>query len=197
MLLYWWYFRWSCFIDHLLNPTPGECLLKPTPLSSVFTQERLWRRKKRSHSLRMWSLDLLVLHSQFWVTSYICSTWMLFWQNKSWCFERPQWRAISWFHAGDILGRALKNIDGLLKMPYGCGEQNMALLAPNIYILHYLKNTQQMTPDILKKATNFLTGGESGIRTFQPLSSRLTVPRVLFALFNELICTENSSFSSW
>ncbi|XP_056230564.1 alpha-2-macroglobulin-like [Seriola aureovittata] len=60
---------------------------------------------------------------------------------------------------GDILGRALKNLDGLLQMPYGCGEQNMALLAPNIYILQYLKNTKQLTPAILEKATNFLTSG--------------------------------------
>ncbi|XP_029028279.1 alpha-2-macroglobulin-like [Betta splendens] len=60
---------------------------------------------------------------------------------------------------GDILGRALQNLDGLLQMPYGCGEQNMALLAPNIYILQYLKNTQQLSPDINKKATNFLTSG--------------------------------------
>ncbi|XP_029028302.1 alpha-2-macroglobulin-like [Betta splendens] len=60
---------------------------------------------------------------------------------------------------GDILGRALQNLEGLLRMPYGCGEQNMALLAPNIYILQYLKNTQQLSPDIKKKATNFLTSG--------------------------------------
>ncbi|XP_073343453.1 alpha-2-macroglobulin-P-like isoform X3 [Pagrus major] len=60
---------------------------------------------------------------------------------------------------GDILGRALKNLDGLLKMPYGCGEQNMALLAPNIYILQYLKNTHQLTTTIMEKATNFLTSG--------------------------------------
>uniref|UniRef100_A0A8P4JUW6 Alpha-2-macroglobulin n=1 Tax=Dicentrarchus labrax TaxID=13489 RepID=A0A8P4JUW6_DICLA len=60
---------------------------------------------------------------------------------------------------GDILGRALNNLDGLLRMPYGCGEQNMALLAPNIYILQYLKNTQQLTPAIKEKATNFLTSG--------------------------------------
>uniref|UniRef100_UPI0037E830FF alpha-2-macroglobulin-like n=1 Tax=Semicossyphus pulcher TaxID=241346 RepID=UPI0037E830FF len=60
---------------------------------------------------------------------------------------------------GDILGRALKNLDGLLKMPYGCGEQNMALLAPNIYILQYLKNTQQLTTDIQEKAANFLSSG--------------------------------------
>ncbi|XP_041666122.1 alpha-2-macroglobulin-like protein 1 isoform X2 [Cheilinus undulatus] len=60
---------------------------------------------------------------------------------------------------GDILGRALKNLDGLLKMPHGSGEQNMALLAPNIYILEYLKNTHQLTAAIKKKATNFLISG--------------------------------------
>ncbi|KAM4628384.1 alpha-2-macroglobulin-like [Polymixia lowei] len=60
---------------------------------------------------------------------------------------------------GDILGRALNNLDGLLKMPYGCGEQNMALLAPNIYILEYLTNTQQLTQDIKEKATHFLNSG--------------------------------------
>ncbi|XP_035759992.1 alpha-1-inhibitor 3-like [Neolamprologus brichardi] len=60
----------------------------------------------------------------------------------------------------DILGRALKNLDGLLQMPYGCGEQNMALLAPNIQHLHYLKGTQQLTTAIMEKATNFLTSGK-------------------------------------
>ncbi|XP_060743878.1 alpha-2-macroglobulin-like isoform X1 [Tachysurus vachellii] len=60
---------------------------------------------------------------------------------------------------GDILGRALKNLNGLLRMPYGCGEQNMALLAPNIYILQYLENTEQLTTDIREKATGFLKSG--------------------------------------
>ncbi|XP_075938143.1 alpha-2-macroglobulin-like [Anarhichas minor] len=60
---------------------------------------------------------------------------------------------------GDILGRALNNLDGLLRMPYGCGEQNMALLAPNIYILQYLRNTQQLTSAIKNKAIKFLTSG--------------------------------------
>ncbi|KAI4885480.1 hypothetical protein NFI96_027047 [Prochilodus magdalenae] len=60
---------------------------------------------------------------------------------------------------GDILGRALKNIDGLLKMPYGCGEQNIALLAPNIYILQYLENTEQLTAAIRERATGFLKSG--------------------------------------
>uniref|UniRef100_A0A672Q704 Alpha-2-macroglobulin-like n=1 Tax=Sinocyclocheilus grahami TaxID=75366 RepID=A0A672Q704_SINGR len=60
---------------------------------------------------------------------------------------------------GDILGRALRNLHGLLRMPYGCGEQNMAVLSPNIYILQYLENTEQLTSDIRERATSFLKSG--------------------------------------
>ncbi|XP_067314067.1 pregnancy zone protein-like [Pseudorasbora parva] len=60
---------------------------------------------------------------------------------------------------GDIMGRALKNLDGLLKMPYGCGEQNMIVLAPNIYILLYLKVTGQLTAAIRETATGYLQSG--------------------------------------
>ncbi|XP_060799865.1 alpha-2-macroglobulin-like [Neoarius graeffei] len=60
---------------------------------------------------------------------------------------------------GDILGCTLKNLDGLLRMPYGCGEQNIALLAPNIYILQYLENTEQLTTAICERVTDFLKSG--------------------------------------
>ncbi|XP_052431623.1 alpha-2-macroglobulin-like isoform X1 [Carassius gibelio] len=60
---------------------------------------------------------------------------------------------------GDILGRALRNLDGLLRMPYGCGEQNIAVLSPNIYILQYLENTEQLTSAIRERATGFLKSG--------------------------------------
>ncbi|XP_052472868.1 alpha-2-macroglobulin isoform X2 [Carassius gibelio] len=60
---------------------------------------------------------------------------------------------------GDILGRALRNLNGLLRMPYGCGEQNMAILSPNIYILQYLENTEQLTSAIRERATGFLKNG--------------------------------------
>ncbi|XP_043115320.1 alpha-2-macroglobulin-like [Puntigrus tetrazona] len=60
---------------------------------------------------------------------------------------------------GDILGRALTNLHGLLQMPYGCGEQNMAILSPNIYILQYLENTEQLTAAIRERATGFLKSG--------------------------------------
>ncbi|XP_029301916.1 alpha-2-macroglobulin isoform X2 [Cottoperca gobio] len=60
---------------------------------------------------------------------------------------------------GDLMGRAMKNLDKLLAMPYGCGEQNMVLFAPNIFILNYLKSTAQLTKDIQDKATRFLESG--------------------------------------
>ncbi|ETE58885.1 Alpha-2-macroglobulin, partial [Ophiophagus hannah] len=60
---------------------------------------------------------------------------------------------------GDILGGAIQNIHQLLKMPYGCGEQNMALFAPNIYILNYLNKTGQLTEEIKSKAIGYLVTG--------------------------------------
>uniref|UniRef100_A0A673C539 Alpha-2-macroglobulin domain-containing protein n=1 Tax=Sphaeramia orbicularis TaxID=375764 RepID=A0A673C539_9TELE len=60
---------------------------------------------------------------------------------------------------GDLMGRAMKNLNKLLAMPYGCGEQNMVLFAPNIFILNYLKSTGQLTKEILDKAVHFLESG--------------------------------------
>uniref|UniRef100_A0A8C6EX61 PZP alpha-2-macroglobulin like n=1 Tax=Marmota marmota marmota TaxID=9994 RepID=A0A8C6EX61_MARMA len=60
---------------------------------------------------------------------------------------------------GDILGSTMQNIQNLLQMPYGCGEQNMVLFAPNIYILNYLNETQQLTQEIKSKAIGYLIGG--------------------------------------
>ncbi|KAJ1122237.1 hypothetical protein NDU88_000739 [Pleurodeles waltl] len=61
---------------------------------------------------------------------------------------------------GDIMGTALQNIDQLLAMPYGCGEQNMVKFAPNIYMMQYLAKTNQMTPEIKEKAVGYLKSGE-------------------------------------
>uniref|UniRef100_A0A8C4PQJ0 Alpha-2-macroglobulin n=1 Tax=Equus asinus asinus TaxID=83772 RepID=A0A8C4PQJ0_EQUAS len=60
---------------------------------------------------------------------------------------------------GDILGSAMKDTQNLLKMPYGCGEQNMVLFAPNIYVLDYLNETQQLTPEARSKAIGYLNTG--------------------------------------
>lgn len=60
---------------------------------------------------------------------------------------------------GDILGSAMQNTQDLLKMPYGCGEQNMVLFAPNIYVLDYLNETEQLTQEIKTKAITYLNTG--------------------------------------
>ncbi|XP_044855796.1 alpha-2-macroglobulin-like protein 1 [Mauremys mutica] len=60
---------------------------------------------------------------------------------------------------GDIMGTALQNIDRLLAMPYGCGEQNMVRFAPNIYIQQYLEKSRQLSPEIRDKAKGFLQSG--------------------------------------
>lgn len=61
---------------------------------------------------------------------------------------------------GDILTSAMRNTQNLLRMPYGCGEQNMVLFAPNIYVLDYLSKTQQLTPEVKSKAIGYLNTGE-------------------------------------
>ncbi|XP_059791268.1 pregnancy zone protein-like [Balaenoptera ricei] len=60
---------------------------------------------------------------------------------------------------GDILGSAMQNLQNLLQMPYGCGEQNMVLFAPNIYVLKYLNETGLLTEKIKSKAISHLTSG--------------------------------------
>ena len=57
------------------------------------------------------------------------------------------------------MGPSLSNIDSLLKMPYGCGEQNMLNFAPNIFIMQYLKATNQLTEAIKDKATGYTLQG--------------------------------------
>uniref|UniRef100_A0A336LNM3 CD109 antigen n=1 Tax=Culicoides sonorensis TaxID=179676 RepID=A0A336LNM3_CULSO len=60
---------------------------------------------------------------------------------------------------GDILGPTIKNLDKLIKMPYGCGEQNMLNFVPNIVVLDYLKTINQLTPEIEGKAKKFMESG--------------------------------------
>ncbi|XP_053306442.1 alpha-2-macroglobulin-like [Spea bombifrons] len=60
---------------------------------------------------------------------------------------------------GDLMGTAMQNLDRLLAMPYGCGEQNMVLFSPNIFILRYLEKTHQLNDEIQTKAKKFLESG--------------------------------------
>lgn len=57
------------------------------------------------------------------------------------------------------MGPALANIDALVQMPYGCGEQNMINFVPNIVVLGYLKATKQAGAQIEAKAKKYMEAG--------------------------------------
>lgn len=76
------------------------------------------------------------------------------------CGLRPVVTLLHFFSPGDILGSSLNNLDKLLRMPYGCGEQNMINFAPNIYVMKYLKTVNQLTDQMERKAKNFMISGQ-------------------------------------
>uniref|UniRef100_A0A8C3LQ50 CD109 antigen n=1 Tax=Chrysolophus pictus TaxID=9089 RepID=A0A8C3LQ50_CHRPC len=76
--------------------------------------------------------------------------------------ERVQVTAI-----GDLLGPSINGLSSLIKMPYGCGEQNMINFAPNVYILQYLTKTRQLREDIQSKALSFMRKGYQRELLFQ------------------------------
>ena len=60
---------------------------------------------------------------------------------------------------GSLLTQTIEGLDQLLQMPFGCGEQNMILFAPNVYIARYLKETDQLKPEIMAKAEHLMLVG--------------------------------------
>jgi len=57
------------------------------------------------------------------------------------------------------MGQTLDGLGDLLKMPYGCGEQNMLHFAPDVYILKYLAVSGQTATSIVTKAKKFIKAG--------------------------------------
>ncbi|NXN92969.1 CD109 protein, partial [Rhinopomastus cyanomelas] len=76
--------------------------------------------------------------------------------------ERVQVTAV-----GDLLGPSINGLSSLIKMPYGCGEQNMINFAPNVYVLQYLTKTGQLREDIRSKAVSFMRKGYQRELLFQ------------------------------
>lgn len=60
---------------------------------------------------------------------------------------------------GSLLTQSIEGLDRLLRMPFGCGEQNMILFAPNVYIARYLDETGQLKPEIMAKAEHLMLVG--------------------------------------
>ncbi|KAM5262734.1 ovostatin homolog 2-like [Ctenodactylus gundi] len=60
---------------------------------------------------------------------------------------------------GDILGVAMQNLENVLQEPSGWGEQNVALLASDTYVLDYLRATDQLTAEVKSKTLFLLSNG--------------------------------------
>ncbi len=60
---------------------------------------------------------------------------------------------------GSILSQTIAGLESLLQMPYGCGEQNMLLFAPDVFIARYLQETGQDKPELMAKAEALMLTG--------------------------------------
>ncbi|XP_023619079.1 C3 and PZP-like alpha-2-macroglobulin domain-containing protein 8, partial [Myotis lucifugus] len=57
---------------------------------------------------------------------------------------------------GDVMGPTLSHLSSLLRLPFGCGEQNMIHFAPNVFVLKYLQKTRQLSPEVERETTDHL-----------------------------------------
>jgi len=57
------------------------------------------------------------------------------------------------------LTQTIEGLEELLKMPFGCGEQNMMMFAPDAYITKYLQESGQLKPEIMAKAEKLMITG--------------------------------------
>ena len=60
---------------------------------------------------------------------------------------------------GSYLSQTIEGLEGLLRMPFGCGEQNMILFAPNVFVAKYLEKTGQIKPEVTAKAEHLMITG--------------------------------------
>ncbi|KAI7686937.1 Antigen -like protein [Sarcoptes scabiei] len=59
----------------------------------------------------------------------------------------------------DILGSTVNHLEDLLRMPYGCGEQNMINLVPNIVVWNYLERINRLNEAIKEKMKRHIETG--------------------------------------
>jgi len=57
------------------------------------------------------------------------------------------------------LTQTIEGLEKLIQMPFGCGEQNMMMFAPDAYITKYLEESGQLKPEIMAKAELLMITG--------------------------------------
>jgi uncharacterized protein YfaS (alpha-2-macroglobulin family) len=66
-----------------------------------------------------------------------------------------------------IFSQIVEGLDNILRMPFGCFEQTSSTTYPNILVLDYLKQTEQLSPEIQMKAEGFINTGYQRLLSFE------------------------------
>jgi CD109 antigen len=60
---------------------------------------------------------------------------------------------------GSYLTQTMSGLEALIQMPFGCGEQNMIVFAPDVFITKYLRDSGQLKVEIMAKAEKLMITG--------------------------------------
>ncbi|MEO0292591.1 MAG: MG2 domain-containing protein [candidate division WOR-3 bacterium] len=66
-----------------------------------------------------------------------------------------------------IYSQIVEGLDKLLRMPFGCFEQTSSITYPNILILNYLRETNQIKPEVEMKAEEYISIGYQRLLSFE------------------------------
>ena len=60
---------------------------------------------------------------------------------------------------GDLMGPSVNGLERLVQVPFGCGEQNMITMAPNVAAISYLTAARRLTSDLKQRAEDNIAMG--------------------------------------
>lgn len=92
------------------------------------------------------------------------------------------------FSTGDILGPTIQvvihGISTLLRIPTGCGEQNLIYLAPNVYVTRYLDTVNKLSNVMKRKALTLIREGHYQILFYSTLFTICISMYILYLYIN-------------
>ena len=77
--------------------------------------------------------------------------------------------------SGNYLSQTLEGLEDLLRMSYGCGEQNMLNFAPNVFVARYLEQTGQLNPELMARVERLMLTGYQRQLMFQRADGSFSV----------------------
>lgn len=66
-----------------------------------------------------------------------------------------------------FFSQAVEGLDSLLRLPSGCFEQTSSTTYPNVLVLKYMRDTEQVNPEIELKALEYINLGYQRLLTFE------------------------------